>query len=69
MNAVANDTEVSRCLHNFSVFAGWNTTTDKATAKKLLESEWVFCNGDMRDIRTKHLGLGIYRVYTEQRPL
>lgn len=61
--------EVSRHLHNFSTMPDWSFTTNRATAKKMLESEWVFCNGDMRDIKVKHLGLGVYKVYTEQRPL
>jgi hypothetical protein len=64
-----DDSEVTRYLHNFSVCPGWNGTVSKAIAKRLLESEWVFCNGDMRDIRAKHLGCGVYKVYTEQRPL
>ena len=64
-----DETEVSRHLNHASVMPGWNATMNRATAKRLLESEWVFCNGDMRDIRVKHLGLGVYKVYTEQRPL
>jgi len=60
--------EVSRHLHNFSVNPGWTSTTSKDVAKGLLESEWVFCNGRMRDIRAKHLGLGVYKVFTEERP-
>lgn len=64
-----NESEITRHLHNFSVMPGWNSTANKEVARKLLESEWVFCNGDMRDIRVKHMGLGVYKVYTEQRPL
>ncbi len=65
---VADSLEVSRILGNLSSMPGWNTTTDKATAKKVLESEWVFCNGDMRDIRVKHLGLGVYKIFSEEKP-
>ena len=60
----ADAQEVSRTLHNLSVYRDWNTTVDRATAKALLEYEWVFCNGYMRDIRVKHLGLGVYKVFT-----
>jgi hypothetical protein len=65
---MSTETEVTRFLHNFSTCPGWNGTVDKPTAKKLLESEWVFCNGTMRDIRAKHLGLGVYKVFTEPKP-
>ena len=65
----ADPAEVSRWLHNLASFPGWSGTTDRATAKALLESEWLFCHGDMRDIRVKHMGLGVYRVWTEARPL
>lgn len=61
--------EVNRILNNLSSFALSNTTCDKATAKAVLEHEYVFCRGDMRDIRVKHLGVGVYKVYSEQRPL
>lgn len=65
----ADPIEVSRILNCLSSHAGWNTTTDKATARAVLESEWVFCNGDMRDIRVKHLGVDVCKVYSEERPL
>ena len=61
--------EVTRTLHNMAVMPGWNTTANRAVARRLLESEWLFCNGDIRDIRVTHLGLGVYKVYTEARPL
>ncbi len=64
-----DSTEVTRWLHNLSVNPGWNGTTNKAVARALLETEWVFCNGDIRDIRVKSLGLGVYKVWTETRPL
>lgn len=65
----AESAEVTRWLNNLSVMPSWNGTTSKAVAKSLLEPEWVFCNGDIRDVRVKHLGLGVYKVWTEQRPL
>jgi len=61
--------EVSRFQHNLASMPGWNGTTNRAVAKALLETEWLFCRGDIRDIRVKHLGLGVYKVYTEIRPL
>ncbi len=66
---VPDAAEVTRIFHNLCVMPSWSTTTNRATAKRVLESEWVFCNGDMRDIRVKHLGLGVYKVYSEPRPL
>ncbi len=64
----ADSAEVTRHLHNLSVIPGWNTTTTKEIATELLKSEWVFCNGYMRDIVVKHLGLGVYRVSSTPRP-
>lgn len=61
--------EVARYLHNFSSMPSWNGTVNQATARELLKHECVFCRGDIRDIRTKHLGLGVYKVYTEPKPL
>jgi hypothetical protein len=60
-------TEVARHLSNLSSVPGWNLTTDKVTARALLAHEWVFCQGDMRDICVRHLGLGVYKVWTEPR--
>lgn len=60
----ADPSEVSRHLGNLSSIPGWNLTTDRATARAVLEHEWVFCRGDRRDIRVTHLGLGVYKVYT-----
>lgn len=54
-----------RVLSNLASMPAYNTTTDKATAKSLLESESVFCNGDLRRIRVKSLGLGVYKVWSE----
>lgn len=68
MNTLEINTEVNRWLHNLAVMPGWNGTTNKAVAKKLLESEWLFCNGSVRTIRVKPLGLGVYKVFTEALP-
>ena len=64
-----DEAEINRHITNFSVAERYSVIGTKAVAKRLLETEFVFCNGDMRDIRVKHLGLGVYKVYTEQRPL
>jgi hypothetical protein len=64
-NKEINHSEYSRHLNNLSVCPDWNTTVDKTMAKALLESDFVFCNGLIRYIRSKHLGCGVYRIYTE----
>ena len=56
--------EYQRILSNLSSMALFNTTTDKVTARKVLESEFVICQGVIRFIQVKHLGLGVYKVYT-----
>lgn len=57
--------EYQRILNNLSSVPEYHITTDKITAKKLLESESVFCNGDLRNIKVKHLGLGVYKVFSK----
>lgn len=66
--AQVNPREVSRLLNCLSGIPLFTTTTDKATARKVLESEFVFCNGLMRDIKVKHLGVGVYKLYSKERP-
>ena len=66
--AQVNQQEVSRLLNCLSGMALFTTTTDKTTARKVLESEFVFCNGLIRNIKVKHLGVGIYKLYSEERP-
>ncbi len=51
-------------MNNMASMPSWSTTTDRATAQALLKYEWIFCRSDRRDIRVKHLGLGVYKVYT-----
>ena len=60
--------EAARILENLSSMAGFNTTTDKATARAVIEHQWIFCHGEIRDIRTKHLGVGVYKIFSEGRP-
>lgn len=59
--------EVHRLLNVFSSFASATSTVGPDVAEALLKQEFVFCHGDIRDIRTKHLGLRVYKVYTEAR--
>lgn len=59
--------EVSRILNCLSGIAAFTTTTSKAIAKRLLEFEFVFCYGDIRDIKVKALGLGVYKIYSTKR--
>ena len=63
----ADAAKVHDILCTMSSLPLWNTTTDKATAKAVLETEFVFCYGEIRDIRVKHLGIGVYKVFTELR--
>lgn len=62
-----DELEYSRLLNNLSSMPGFNGTTNRKVAKKLLENEWVFCNGDIREIRVKNLGLGVYKFWSEQK--
>jgi hypothetical protein len=57
--------EVRRILSNLSSMPGHTTTTDRATARELVSHEFVFCGGLVRRILVKHLGVGVYKVYTE----
>jgi len=56
--------EEHRHLSNFSSMPEWHTTADRSMAKALVSHETVFCNGLLRYIRCKHLGAGVYKVYT-----
>ena len=58
--------EHHRILSNLSSMADFNTTTDKATARKILESEFVICQGVIRFIQVERLGLGVYKIYTRK---
>ena len=62
-----NLAEVSRILGNMSTCPGFTTTTDRATAKRVLESDFVFCQGELCDITVKHRGLGVYAVSAVKR--
>jgi hypothetical protein len=48
--------------------SGLTTTCDKKTLKELLTSTggWVMAQGYGCDIRTKHLGVGVYKVWLER---
>jgi len=52
-----------------SLASGLTTTTDKKTLKKLLEDTggWMMVQGYGCDIRSKHLGVGVYKIWTERR--
>jgi len=57
--------EVHRILCNLSSMPGFHTTTNRATAAAVVGHETVFCNGDLRNIRLKSLGAGVYKIYSE----
>jgi hypothetical protein len=67
MNKPFDQAEYEYCLRGLSSMPAWNTTTTKEVARKLLKSELIVCNGDIRDVKVKHLGLGVYKVYSEAR--
>ena len=52
-----------------SLASGLTTTCNKKELKSLLESTggWMMVQGYGCDIRSKHLGVGVYRVWTEKR--
>lgn len=66
VNLVENtDAEYRTTLNNLSMQPNFSTITrNKELVRKLLEDEYVFCNGDMRDIKVKKLGLGLYKIFT-----
>lgn len=51
-----------------SLASGLTTTTDRKTLKALLESTggWMMAQGHGCDIHTKHLGVGVYKVWLER---
>jgi hypothetical protein len=57
--------EVNRHLGNLASMKGWTITCDSKTAKKLVSHSTVFCMGELRDIRAKSMGCGIYQVRTQ----
>lgn len=61
-----SDSEVSRILSNLCSMRGYNATCDKKVAQELVSSSPVFCLGELREIRAKHIGVGVYRVTTEK---
>jgi hypothetical protein len=54
--------ELIRIKHNLSSFPEFKTTTTKNVAKELLLSNPIFCRGDFRKAKAKHIGLGVYEV-------
>ncbi len=42
------------------------TTTDKKTAKEILEHGFLFCQGHMVWPKIEHLGLGVYKIWAEK---
>jgi hypothetical protein len=57
--------------HNIlnTICSGLTTTTDRKSLKKLLEDTegWTIAQGYACDIRSKHLGVGVYKVWLEKR--
>lgn len=42
---------------------------ERKLAKEILSQGWPFCNGEIRDVKAKSVGLGLYEVYTVKRKL
>jgi hypothetical protein len=51
-----------------SLASGLTTTCDRKALKSLLESTggWMMVQGYGCDIRSKHLGVGVYKVWAEK---
>lgn len=62
----ADPARVSQIINFLCGMPGGHTTDNLATAKAVLEHDTIFCNGLLRQIRTKHLGCGVYRIFTEE---
>ena len=58
--------EFTRILGNLARVENYTTTTDKDTARRLIVTDNVFCNGDLRDIQVKSKGLGVYKISSKQ---
>lgn len=43
--------EYDRVLWNLASLPSFTTTTSRAVAKELLKQEWLFCRGDIYDLR------------------
>lgn len=54
-----------RSLHNFAVMPGWNITCNRKVANALVNHDWCFCQGDIREIRCESIGAGVYKVFTK----
>jgi hypothetical protein len=66
MNDTPSSTEIHRILGNLASMPGYTCTTDKNTARAVLEHETVFCCGYLCDIMVKSRGLGIYNVFAKK---
>jgi len=56
----------------YNRFAGNVTyTTNRKNLRYLLENTggWISWNGVLMDIKHKHLGVGVYNIWTEKRKL
>ncbi len=59
--------EFTRIMDNLCVMPGFNTTTTAAIAKKVINHDFIFCQGEIYDVYAKSKGLGIYKVWSEKR--
>jgi len=56
------ESEADRVAH--ALASGMTTSVDRKVLRALLlkTDGWMFCQGQMADIKSKHLGAGIYDV-------
>lgn len=64
------DAETERVYGFLSGMAAGHSTLETKQVRALLSHTggWLFCNGHMRDICSKHLGVGVHKVWTERQP-
>lgn len=70
MSGAALTTEVNRTIDHLVAFPrDAKPTVGRDTLRSLLlyTEGWVMANGLMYDVRSEHLGAGIYRVWLEER--
>jgi len=58
--------EHNRMAECLASSATWNTETTRRHAKEFLERGVYFCNGELRRVVVKSLGLGVYHLSSKR---